>query len=45
MWVIQIEDFPARSRRTYQCPDCLDNTTMMIERGLNMRECASTELG
>jgi hypothetical protein len=42
MWVVQIEDFPGRSRRTYQCPDCLQNTT--TERGLNMRECIAAEV-
>jgi hypothetical protein len=44
MWLIQIEDFPGRSRRTYHCPDCLHDTTIMMDYGLNMRECIPAEV-
>ena len=32
MWVIRIEDFPGRNRRTYECPECLRKTVITIKR-------------
>ena len=45
MWTIQIEDFADQGRRTYECPECLYNTTIITGGPVNMRERAEVGAG